>query len=105
MKKLIIFLSVALFVAISAFNTRTIKPGIQGVIEPQDGAKKVWAIMMGEDSLSAIPVSGKFSIEAKPGTWTLIIEAIKPYKDTVVNNILVLETNATDVGVIKLQKE
>ena len=89
----------------SAFITKNnIQTGITGTVDPADGAKTVWAIM-GTDSVSAVPSSGKFSITVKPGTWMLVVEAIKPYKSTSVQNIVVLEGSPTDAGVIKLEKE
>ena len=77
--------------------------GIHGTIEPADGALKVWAIN-GNDSLGAIPVSGKFSISVKPGTWGLLLEGNAPYKNTSVNSVLVLDNQSTDVGVIRMNQ-
>ena len=67
-----------------------IKSGIRGTIDPIDGAKKVWAIS-GVDSNAVIPVAGKFSIDVKPGNYKVVVEGV-----------LVLENQPTDVGVIKL---
>lgn len=101
MKKTAIILSLV-FVMISAFiSSPSVKPGIYGTVEPPDAANKVWAISS-SDSVSGVIVSGKFSIDVKPGNWTLVVEAIKPYKNAVVSNVLVLENQSTDAGVIKL---
>jgi hypothetical protein len=103
MKKAIIILC-ALFVTLGAFSlTTSVKSGIHGTIEPADAAGKVTAIS-GNDSMSTVPVSGKFSLPVKPGNWTLVIEAVQPYRSTTVENILVLENQSTDAGAIKLQK-
>ncbi|HLG41453.1 MAG TPA: hypothetical protein VI461_17365, partial [Chitinophagaceae bacterium] len=87
-----------------AFSPRSdLKSSIYGTIDPPDGAQKIWAIN-GTDSFSAVPVMGKFSLDVKPGNWALKVVAIKPYKDAIVENILVQENQSTDAGVIKLQE-
>lgn len=106
MKKLFIILLVA-FIVTSAFVYYRLpaeEPGITGSIDPADGAKKVLAIS-GTDSVGAVPVSGKFSIMVKPGNWALIVEANPPYKNSVIESVLVLEGHPTDVGVIKLSSK
>lgn len=103
MKKLVVILCIA-FMATSAFISRPAKSSIYGTIDPTDGAKKVWAIS-GTDSASAIPSMGKFSIDVDPGTWMVYVEAVKPYKNATVSNILVQENQSTDAGVIKLEQE
>lgn len=103
MKKLA-FIVCIVFVITSAFiQLHHFKSGIHGVIDPAEGASKVTAFL-GTDSVSTIPVSGKFSLEVKPGSWTLFIEAVSPYRNTVLDNILVQENQSTDAGVIKLTK-
>lgn len=102
MKKVAVILILALM--ISAFIVpRNYKPGIHGSVEPPDAANRIWAVN-GRDSVSGVQAGGKFSIDVKPGNWTLIVEAIKPYKNAVVEGILVLETQSTDAGVIRLQQ-
>lgn len=99
MKKLAVILSI---IMASAFiSPDLVKPGIYGTIEPPDAANKVWAISS-QDSVSGVIVGGKFSVDVKPGNWTVVVEALKPYKNAVVSNVLVLENQATDAGVIKL---
>jgi len=104
MKKLIAILFI-LFIGVSAFispkKQLQVQSGITGIIEPADGAKKVWAIA-GTDSIGVIPVNGKFSITVKPGNWTIVVEAVAPYQNATVEGVLVLEGNSTDAGTIKL---
>jgi hypothetical protein len=101
MKKLAITLCAG-FVAVCAFmSPERVKSGIYGTIDPADGAKKVWAIS-GTDSISTVPLTGKFSLEVKPGTWKLIVEAVPPLKNAALENILVQEGESADAGVIKL---
>jgi len=102
MKKITILICAAIIVLVAAFTSRAyFKCGIYGTIDPADGAKRVWAIN-GRDSFQAIPVSGKFSVEVKPGTWKVFVEAVDAGKNTSVDNVLVVESQFTDVGVIKL---
>jgi hypothetical protein len=104
MKKIAIILC-AFFIIMSAFVSRnSAKSGIMGTIDPPEGALKIWAIS-GTDSISTVTSTGKFIIEVKPGAWKLIIEAAKPYKNYVVENVNVQEGQMTDTGVIKLGKE
>jgi hypothetical protein len=101
MKKLIIVLSTVLIVMSAFISHYEFKSGIQGTIEPPEGVKKVWAIS-GTDSMSTVPLNGKFSMDVKAGNWKLYIEAVQPYKNTVVESVLVVDGQYTDAGVIKL---
>lgn len=104
MKKLLFVICIA-FALLSAF---IIPPtgGIHGTISPADAAKKVWAISTsGTDSVSVVPSSGAFSLDVKPGTWKIIVQAAKPYKDAVISSIIVDEGKYTDAGEIKLKSE
>lgn len=101
MKKIAFILCAAFFVMSAFISDKYIKSGISGTIDPPEGAKKVWAIS-GSDSVSAAPFAGNFSLEVKPGTWSLYVEAAKPYRDALVENIVVQEGQYTDAGVIKL---
>jgi hypothetical protein len=103
MKKAVITLC-ATFVLFSAFMLQPFKSGIHGTIDPADGAQKVWALN-GTDSVSAVPMSGKFSLEVAPGKWKLFVEATPPYKNTTLENITVREEEYTDAGVIRLTSE
>jgi hypothetical protein len=102
MKRLLIILCIV-FVAMAAFIIPAKLSGIHGTISPADGGKKVWAISTGgTDTVSIVPSSGAFSLEVKPGTWKIIVEAAKPYKDVTVSNITVEDGKYTDAGEIKL---
>lgn len=101
MKK-IFFLLITGMILFSAFSTYKPDPGITGTVEPADAVNKVTAIK-DNDSVSAVPINGKFSLVLKTGNWTLVVEAINPYKNYV-QTVLVLEGGPTDVGVIKLVK-
>jgi hypothetical protein len=103
MKKLTLLLCVVFVVMAAFIRTEPSKSGIHGTIEPADGAKKAWAVS-GTDSVSTVPVAGHFSLELKPGPWTVIIEGNPPYKNQVMQNVIVQENQSTDVGIIKLSQ-
>ena len=75
--------------------------GIQGTIDPPEGAKRIWAVS-GKDTVSIIPAPGSFIMDVKPGSWKLVVEAVLPYKNVERESILVVDGQITDVGLIKL---
>ena len=104
MKKIAI-IAIAVLIILTAFinHKSYTASGIQGTISPADGAKKIWAFnISGKDTVSVIPSSTAFSIDVKPGTWNLYVEANRPYKDATVSNIIVDNGKYTDAGEIKL---
>jgi hypothetical protein len=102
MKKIGIMLFAATIIATSAFIAgKNFMSGINGTVTPADGAGKVWAIS-GKDSVVAVPAAGKFSLEVKPGSWKVYVQAVKGYKDAAVENIVVENDRYTDAGEIKL---
>jgi hypothetical protein len=106
MKKVVMTLCVAFaaFMVLSAFVPRaTVMSGIHGTVTPAEAAKKVWAIS-GTDTASVIPVAGNFTLDVKPGTWQIKVEAAAPYKDATVDNIVVEEGKSADAGQIKLSQ-
>ena len=76
--------------------------GISGRVTPQDGAQMVWAI--GTDSTRGIISSGNFSIQVKPGTYKVFVDAKDPYKDVSLENLEVRDGQPLDVGEIVLQR-
>jgi len=77
------------------------RSGIQGPIEPPEGARRIWAVS-GKDTVSIIPAPGSFIMDVKPGSWKLVVEAVLPYKNAERDAILVIDGQITDVGLIKL---
>lgn len=105
MKKIGIMLCAATITVASAFVARkNTMSGINGTITPADGASKVWAIS-GKDSVAALPAAGKFSLDVKPGSWKVYVQAVKGYKDAVVENIIVENDRYADAGEIKLTSD
>jgi hypothetical protein len=75
---------------------------IKGTIAPADGATKVWALST-TDTLQATIQSGNFEIiNARAGTYRIIVEAKPPYKNTAKDNVAVRDGSPTDIGEIKL---
>ena len=96
-----IIIAVILLSNVSGFK---IKSGIQGSIEPPDGAKRMWAIST-RDTIPIVPnTAGIFLAEVKPGAWKLVIEARSPYSNTERDNIVVTDGQVTDIGNIKLSE-
>jgi hypothetical protein len=77
------------------------RSGIQGTIDPPEGARKIWAVS-GKDTVAIIPPPGSFIMDLKPGSWKLVVEAVLPYKNAEREGILVTEGQIIDVGLIKL---
>ena len=76
--------------------------GITGKISPADGASEVLAVA-GTDTLKTVVSNGSFIFSpVKPGTYTILVKAKAPYKDTSVENVAVVDSAVTDVGEIKL---
>ncbi len=89
-------------VIISAFVGKD-RSGIQGTIDPPEGAKRIWAVS-GKDTVAMIPSPGSFLMDVKPGTWKLVVEAVLPYKNAERESILVVDGQMTDIGLIKLER-
>ena len=84
------------------FAFTSAETGISGKVTPQDGAESVWAI--GTDSTKGIISSGNFSIQVKPGTYKVFLDAKDPFKDVSLENLEVRDGQPLDVGEIVLQK-
>jgi len=93
-------ISAAMLFSFNALQTSTIK----GTVTPSDKAIKAWA-MSSTDTLSANVLNGAFEIkDAKPGTYSVIIEAEAPYASTRRKDVVVTDgVPVTDIGEIKLQ--
>jgi hypothetical protein len=100
MKNIIGFIIAVLLISSFSSNYRS---GIQGTIDPPEGARRIWAVS-GKDTVSIIPPPGSFIIDAKPGSWKLVVEAVPPYKNVERDAVLVVEGELTDVGLIKLSQ-
>lgn len=85
-----------------AFTSAT-QTSITGKIVPGDGAETVWAISA-TDSTKGTLSSGTFTLDVKPGTYKVIVDAKDPYKDVTLENLEVKQDQPLNVGEIVLQK-
>jgi hypothetical protein len=101
-KSILTFLAVCIaIISLHAFRTSQTS-GIKGMIRPADAIVSfVWAIS-GTDSVKVQPAKGEFALAVKAGTWKIIVDADAPYKDAVLENVVVKDGTITDVGEIKL---
>ena len=103
MKNIIaIIFSILIIAGFYSFSSNY-RSGIQGTIDPPEGAKRIWAVS-GKDTVSIIPPPGSFIMDVKPGSWKLVVEAVLPYKNAERESILVMEGELTDIGLIKLSQ-
>jgi len=104
MKRFILFFGIILscILVIYAFQNKN-QTSIIGRVNPIDGANIAWAIS-GRDSSTSNIVNGAFSFAAKTGIYKVVIDAVEPYKDAVLENISVKEGQTVDVGEIVLQR-
>ena len=103
MKNVVVSLCAAFLLLCAFVPGKKFASSIHGSVDPPDAVKKVWAINR-TDSVSVVPVTGNFTLEVKPGTYQVIVEAVRPYKNSSVDNIVVQEGQSADAGQIKLQK-
>ncbi len=103
MKKTMVTLVVVCSSIIMLHAFRTLQDsGIKGAIRPADASvSSVWAIS-GVDTIKTQPVKGNFILVAKPGTWKLVVNATGPYKEGIIEAVIVNNGQFTDVGEIKL---
>jgi hypothetical protein len=93
---------VAMFVSVS-FRSYWNSP-VKGSVNPSDAALRAW-IFSSRDTLNSPVIQGNFMISnVKPGNYTLMIEARPPYRDGFKQDVLVVEGQPTDVGVIEMHQ-
>ncbi len=77
---------------------------VKGSVSPVNGASRAWLISR-NDTLNAPVIQGNFMItNVKPGNYTLMLEAKPPYRDSFKQDVLVVEGQPTDVGVIEMNQ-
>ena len=74
---------------------------INGRVQSPDALQFVWAIQ-GKDSVIAQAVNGVFVLKVKPGAWKVLLHTQTPYKNMVIDKVVVSDGKATDLGEIKL---
>jgi hypothetical protein len=77
---------------------------VKGSVSPANGASRAWLISR-SDTLNAPVIQGNFMItNVKPGNYTLMMEAKPPFRDSFKQDVLVVEGQPTDVGVIEMNQ-
>ena len=101
------FAVIAAYVAIGAWafsgkgsDSRSV---ITGRVSPADGLENIWVIS-GKDSVKTPASNGLFSLEVKPGVHQLFVDARSPYKDVLLDNLMVTENEVLDIGEVILKQ-
>src|SRR5712675_2335478 len=95
-----IFLGLLVFLSL-AFRMFYNSP-VKGSVSPANGASRAWLISK-RDTLNAPVIQGNFMItNVKPGNYMLMVEAKPPFRDSFKQDVLVVEGQPTDVGVIQM---
>jgi len=104
MKRFIVSFGIILLLILStyAFQNKD-QTSIIGRVNPLDGANSAWAVG-GRDSSTSTIVNGAFSFSVKPGIYKVVVDAVEPYKDAVLENISVKEGQTVNLGEIMLQR-
>lgn len=78
---------------------------VSGKVKPRD-AKAVITLFNNTDTAYALPnKEGEFKMRGlKDGTYKLFVKASNGYRDTTINNVVVVQPKTTSVGVIELKK-
>jgi hypothetical protein len=95
-------LIIAIFLC-SAFQPFWNSP-VKGSVNPPNGGVRAW-LMSKTDTVNAPVIEGTFMItNVKAGTYLLMIEGRPPYKDSYKQDVLVVDGQPTDVGVVEMNK-
>lgn len=78
---------------------------VAGKVKPRD-TKAVITLFNNTDTAYALPnKEGEFKMRGlKDGTYKLFVKASNGYRDTTINNVVVVQPKTTSVGVIELKK-
>jgi hypothetical protein len=75
---------------------------VKGSVNPSNGALRAWVVSK-TDTVNAPVIQGNFMItNVKPGNYTLMVEGKPPFRDSYKQDILVVDGQSTDVGVIQM---
>jgi hypothetical protein len=92
---------IVLFCASFAFKTAN-TGAIQGKISPPEGIAEI-LVIAGTDTLKVPNQQGNFVVKSlKANTYTVLVKAVPPYQDYILNEVAVIDSTTTDIGEIKL---
>jgi hypothetical protein len=88
----------------SGFTDRAAGGTVRGTVSPTEAGLRAF-LFSGKDTVSANVVNGAFQFSAvKPGQYSLLVEAVPPYRNGVKEGIRVTEGEFTDAGQIELSR-
>jgi hypothetical protein len=77
---------------------------VKGSVSPPNAAIRAWLISKA-DTLNAPVIQGNFMItNVKPGNYILMVEGKPPYRDSFKQDVLVVDGQPTDVGIIEMNQ-
>ena len=77
---------------------------VKGSVNTSNAAVRAW-VFSKTDTFNTTISSGLFQIDnVKPGNYTLMVEGRPPYRNSVKPDIIVVDGQPTDVGVIEMQQ-
>ncbi len=86
--------------------TKAITGAIRGIVSPADASPYVMAVMDGDTTGTYAGDDGKFFLKALPGgTYRVLFDAVDPYADTVINNVLVSTGAVTEMDTVFFQQQ
>ncbi len=78
---------------------------VKGSVNPSNAAIRAWVFSKTDTFNAPVNISGLFEIDGvKAGSYTLMVEAHGPYRNTIKDGIVVVDGQLTDVGVIEMQR-
>ena len=104
MKNILITLSIAAYVLIATSFSNSGSGTIKGMVSPANAGSKAIAMSRNDTAQSNI-YQGMFQLTGlQPGTYSVTIEAVPPYKNVSKKLIVVTEGATTDIGYFFLKK-
>jgi hypothetical protein len=77
---------------------------VKGSVNPSNAAIRAWLISK-SDTLNVTIIDGNFMItNVRPGNYTLMLEGKPPYRDSFKQDVVVVDGQPTDVGVIQMNQ-
>jgi hypothetical protein len=77
---------------------------VKGSVTPSNAGTRAW-VFSATDTANASILEGNFMIEnVKPGIYTLMVEGVPPYRNSIKAGVTVADGQSTDVGVIQMNK-
>ncbi|HLK31038.1 MAG TPA: hypothetical protein VKT28_20840 [Puia sp.] len=102
MKNAFVQLCLIVLVITGIHAMRLIKANtINGKVNSPEALEFAWAIK-GSDSVIVAASNGYFSLRVQPGIWKVLLHTKNPYKNIIINNVLVSDGRSTELGEIKL---